>query len=76
MSLRRSSWEEEFWAELEQALGTRPLPARLRAASENLSMAMTILYGLEILNDDEAWTRKGSLTIHVRLSSSYPCSDI
>ncbi|KAJ7815466.1 hypothetical protein B0H13DRAFT_1924166 [Mycena leptocephala] len=63
-----SSWEE-FWPELEQALGTRPFVARLRAASESLTMVMAILYGLENLNDDDAWTLKDTLTIHSRFSA-------
>jgi hypothetical protein len=30
-------------------------------------MAMTILYGLGKLNDDDGWTRKQTLTVHVRI---------
>ncbi|KAF8874321.1 hypothetical protein CPB84DRAFT_1966999 [Gymnopilus junonius] len=41
------------------------LKALIRASSENLSMPMTILWGLEVLNPDAAWTRKHVLNIHV-----------
>ncbi|KAJ7915690.1 hypothetical protein B0H13DRAFT_1711292 [Mycena leptocephala] len=70
ISVARSSWTEEFWPELERALGRRPLGARLRAASDSLTTAMSILYGLEILNkDDNTWTRKSDLRIHVCLAN-------
>jgi hypothetical protein len=39
----------------------------ITAASDTLSMAMTILYGLGKLNDDDGWTRKQTLTVHVRI---------
>ncbi|KAJ7861464.1 hypothetical protein B0H14DRAFT_2742356 [Mycena olivaceomarginata] len=45
----------------------RPMAPWIRAASDNLTMAMTILYGLEKLNDDDAWTRKHTLTVHLVL---------
>ncbi|KAL1745784.1 hypothetical protein HDZ31DRAFT_81668 [Schizophyllum fasciatum] len=37
----------------------------LRCATDGLSMPMTILYGLEILNSDDSWTKKHTLSIHV-----------
>ncbi|KAJ7717519.1 hypothetical protein B0H14DRAFT_3521949 [Mycena olivaceomarginata] len=42
-----------------------PITFLITAASDTLSMAMTILYGLEELNDDNGWTRKHTLTVHI-----------
>ncbi|KAJ6518318.1 hypothetical protein C8R47DRAFT_1312737 [Mycena vitilis] len=67
-SLEGTTWDSEFSDSLRQAVGvpaSRPMEPWLRAASDNLSMAMTILYGLEQLNPDDAWTRKHTLTIHI-----------
>jgi len=46
----------------------------MRAASDGLSMPMTILWALEKLyGADEGWTRKEVLTVHVsRLSFYFP----
>jgi len=41
---------------------------RFRAASEALSIPMTILYALEMLNEDISWTKNGTLHLHVRTS--------
>jgi splicing suppressor protein 51 len=71
-SLAGLSWEGEFGDEMRRSVGVpaqRPMAPWIRAASDNLTMAMTILYGLEKLNDDDAWTRKHTLTVHV--SSSF-----
>ena len=38
---------------------------RFRAASEALSIPMTILYALEMLNEDISWTKNGTLHLHV-----------
>ncbi|KAF8881428.1 hypothetical protein CPB84DRAFT_1687229 [Gymnopilus junonius] len=47
------------------SMGKRFMDAMLRAASENLSMPLTILWGLEVLNgDDDTWTKKDVLDIH------------
>jgi splicing suppressor protein 51 len=62
------SWESEFGDEMRRSFGVpawRPITPWIRAASDTLTMAMTILYGLEKLNDDDAWTRKHTLTVHV-----------
>lgn len=37
----------------------------VKMASEALSMPMTILWGLQTLYDDDAWTKKDTLEIHV-----------
>jgi hypothetical protein len=56
-ALTGASWEKEFRDEMCQSLGVSVwIPAgssMLRAASVHLTMAMTILYGLEKLNDDD-----------------------
>ncbi|KAJ7844891.1 hypothetical protein B0H14DRAFT_2775756 [Mycena olivaceomarginata] len=67
-SLAGLSWVGEFGDEMRRSVGVpaqRPMAPWIRAASDNLTMAMTILYGLEKLNDDDAWTRKHTLTVHI-----------
>ncbi|KAJ7473006.1 hypothetical protein B0H11DRAFT_2282779 [Mycena galericulata] len=68
VSLKGASWEDEFGDEVRKSFGI-PAPDPIRflidAASDTLSMPMTILYGLEKLNDDDGWTRKHTLTIHI-----------
>lgn len=66
-SLSGGSWWGEFEADLVRLLDfPRPaVPAILRAASDGLSMPMTILSALENLNRDDQWTRRNTLTIHV-----------
>ncbi|KAJ7248010.1 hypothetical protein C8J57DRAFT_1673330 [Mycena rebaudengoi] len=70
-ALTGASWENEFRDEMCQSLGVSVwIPvgsSMLRAASEHLTMAMTILYGLEKLNDDDSWTRKDTLAVHLVL---------
>ncbi|KAL0576985.1 hypothetical protein V5O48_004995 [Marasmius crinis-equi] len=70
----RKNWEKEFANELKDGLPSiaetkeseeMTLPPALRAISVGLSMPMTMLYALQHLNDDEEWTRKPELTIHV-----------
>lgn len=68
ISLAGLSWESEFGDEMRKSFGVppfRPITPWIRAASDALTMAMTILYGLEKLNGDDAWTRKHTLTVHV-----------
>ncbi|KAF7368233.1 Zinc finger mynd domain-containing protein 17 [Mycena venus] len=68
VSLDGVSWEGEFSGEIRQSFGMpAPLPITflMTAASDTLSMAMTILYGLGKLNDDDGWTRKQRLTVHI-----------
>ncbi|KAJ7036702.1 hypothetical protein C8F04DRAFT_1094133 [Mycena alexandri] len=67
-SLVGLSWEGEFGDEMRRSVGVpqeRPMGPWVRAASEHLSMPMSILYALEKLNDDDAWTKKHTLTIHI-----------
>ncbi|KAJ6502868.1 hypothetical protein C8R47DRAFT_969635 [Mycena vitilis] len=67
-TLSGTSWEKEFGDEMRKSIGVpeaRPMGPWIRAASENLSMPMTILYALEQLNDNDVWTRKHTLTIHM-----------
>ncbi|KAJ7484126.1 hypothetical protein FB451DRAFT_1231594 [Mycena latifolia] len=71
-SLTRLSWEGELGNTLDPLRRVRSAgaidrlqPPWLRLASESLSRAMTILYGLEKMNDDAGWTRKHTLTIHI-----------
>ncbi|KAJ7118368.1 hypothetical protein C8R44DRAFT_923628, partial [Mycena epipterygia] len=66
VSLTGLSWENEFHDE--NTLGVPPsstVRRLIRAASDDLSMVMTILHGLEKLNDDDGWPRKHTLTIHI-----------
>jgi splicing suppressor protein 51 len=69
-SLDGKSWEEEFGAELRASVGVPvalPMAPWIRAVSDTLTMTMTILHALEVLNDgDDSWTRKHTLTVHVR----------
>jgi splicing suppressor protein 51 len=70
VSLKGSSWEDEFGGEIRKSFGMpAPLPITflITAASDTLSMAMTILYGLNKLNDEDGWTRRRMLTVHVRI---------
>ncbi|KAJ7101498.1 hypothetical protein B0H15DRAFT_413126 [Mycena belliarum] len=63
-----ASWDEEFSADLRSSVpvpAERPMAPWIRAASDNLTMPMTILYALERLKDDDAWTRKHTLTVHI-----------
>ncbi|KAJ7474413.1 hypothetical protein B0H11DRAFT_2035296 [Mycena galericulata] len=66
-SVAGSSWEGEFDVWMDQSfLVSTPVAPWIRAASDDLSMIMTILYGLEKLNgSDVEWTRKHTLTIHI-----------
>jgi hypothetical protein len=68
VSLKREFWQGEFSDEVRKSFGMpAPLPITflITAASDTLSMPMTILYGLEKLSDDDGWTRKNTSTIHV-----------
>ncbi|KAJ7286832.1 hypothetical protein C8J57DRAFT_1282125 [Mycena rebaudengoi] len=68
---RRFKWspprEGEFNGLMRQSIpASSPVAPWIRAASDDLSMIMTILYGLEKLNGgDVEWTRKHTLTIHI-----------
>ncbi|KAJ7100363.1 hypothetical protein C8R44DRAFT_859306 [Mycena epipterygia] len=68
MSLTALSWEGEFDDEIRAFMGfpaSFPVAPFIRAASDDLTMAMAILYGLEKLNDDDGWTRRHTLTVHI-----------
>ncbi|KAF8055228.1 hypothetical protein FPV67DRAFT_872407 [Lyophyllum atratum] len=67
MPLGATNWEAEYssWLTLEFRLLGKAVAPFLQAASDALSMPMTILNALEILNPDDAWTRKETLTIHI-----------
>ncbi|KAF8881407.1 hypothetical protein CPB84DRAFT_1735211 [Gymnopilus junonius] len=75
-SLRSINWID-YESDLAKAYSSHSwrglsfLKALVRAATENLSMPMTILWSLEVLNDyNDAWTRKDVLNIHVIGASS------
>jgi splicing suppressor protein 51 len=75
-SLAGLSWESEFSDEIRKSFGvpaSRPVAPWIRAASDCLTMAMTVLYGLEKLSDDDSWARKHMLTVHVSPISFCPC---
>ncbi|KAJ7436882.1 hypothetical protein B0H11DRAFT_636125 [Mycena galericulata] len=68
VSLKGAFWEGEFGDEVRKSFGIpvpHPITFLINAASDTLSIPMTILYGLEKLNDDDGWTRKHTLTIHI-----------
>ncbi|KAJ7648327.1 hypothetical protein DFH06DRAFT_1476348 [Mycena polygramma] len=67
-TLAGSSWESQIGDDIRTFFGipvSVPLPPVIRSISDDLTVAMTILYGLEKLNDDDGWTRKHTLTLHV-----------
>lgn len=68
-SLKGASWKSEYAALLNaEAKGAMPidmLAPTVRAVSENLSFPMTILRGLDVLYEDDAWAHQDTLTIHV-----------
>ncbi|KAF8060173.1 hypothetical protein FPV67DRAFT_333871 [Lyophyllum atratum] len=66
-SLKEANWESEFSSGLikEFGISREAVGPFVRAASDGLSMPMTILHALETLNKDDAWTRKETLTIHL-----------
>ncbi|KZV73819.1 hypothetical protein PENSPDRAFT_742311 [Peniophora sp. CONT] len=72
--LLAEDWGSEFGDHLRQALHLETQEQvqkslsygpMLRSATEGLSMPMSILYALENLNPDDAWTKKSALTVHV-----------
>ena len=71
-SLKNIDWSY-FQEELNVAstgLAEPFLELMMRGATEGLSMPMTILWALENLNSDDAWTRKHTLNIHVSRGST------
>ena len=75
-SLKNIDWTD-FQEEFNVAFNELPKPLlepMFRAATEALSMPMTILWALENLNSDDSWTRKSTLNIHVsRLRQTVLC---
>ncbi|KAJ7354196.1 hypothetical protein DFH08DRAFT_854386 [Mycena albidolilacea] len=70
VSLEGKTWEGEFDEEICKSFGmpvTIPSSSTflISSASDTLSMPMAILYGLSKLNEDDGWTRKQKLTVHV-----------
>jgi splicing suppressor protein 51 len=67
-SLEGTTMEQEFGVEMGEKHGI-PEVARvpwMRAATDGVSMPMTILWALEVLNGkDDSWTKKDTLNIHV-----------
>ena len=72
-SLNTIGWEDEFGQELAQffSIPVTSIGPWIRGASEALSLPMSILWALENLNDDDAWTRQDTLVVHVRLERNY-----
>lgn len=62
-------WEDEYSQELAQffSIPVTSVGPWIRGASEALSLPMSILWALENLNENDAWTRQDTLLIHVRL---------
>ncbi len=65
-------WDEEYGSELRRmsrsADPTR-VTSMLRSSSEGLSFVATILYALQSLHEGAEWTKKNTLTIHVRFTA-------
>ena len=73
-SLEGRSWASEYEQELPappQVVG--PL---LRNATDGLTFPQTILWALEKLNSDDAWTKKDTLTVHVYFVYLTPSSRV
>lgn len=66
-SLKNLSWEDEFGSDLAKQfrIPVSAVSPWMRAASNGLSMPMTILWALEHLNKDDSWTCQNKITIHV-----------
>ncbi|RDB18194.1 hypothetical protein Hypma_000529 [Hypsizygus marmoreus] len=67
-SLKGKTWKTEFGADLANQFKVSgdKLGAWIRAASDGLSMPMSILWSLETLNgSNDSWTRQETLDIHI-----------
>ncbi|KAJ6595153.1 hypothetical protein DFH09DRAFT_1025002 [Mycena vulgaris] len=64
-SLKGATWAGAFQTQLEFEFPAARGAASMRRMSDPLSMPMTALYALELLNDGIEWTKKDILTIHV-----------
>lgn len=69
-----ADWDGEYGKDLRIMIGSGgpPLGPFLRGSSEALSFALTILYALQHLNQDDVWTKKDTLTVHV--CPSFQCA--
>lgn len=73
-SLGDSTWDREFSDEIQQQLELTSdskfsVSSYVRAATETLSMPMTVLSALEQLDDSDKWTKKNTLVIHVCIAA-------
>ncbi|KAJ7753982.1 hypothetical protein B0H14DRAFT_420514 [Mycena olivaceomarginata] len=71
--------EAEFHDEMRKYAGkltARSVFPAIMEASDNLSMAMTVLYGLEMLNEDDGWTRKHTLRVHIIGASAMEANSV
>jgi splicing suppressor protein 51 len=66
-----TEYDALFAAEGRAYSGAQPPPegrkSVVRAASQGLCMPLTILWAIETLYADDAWTRRDELVIHVRV---------
>ncbi|KAJ7660558.1 hypothetical protein B0H17DRAFT_1095046 [Mycena rosella] len=68
MPLSGSSWEAEFDDEMRKSAGnptSHSMTPLILEASDNLTMAMTVLCALETLHDGDEWTRQHALRVHI-----------
>lgn len=72
MRMEMETGEKQVWDEVhaggdrdEVEYGDR-ISVRVREASIGLSMPMSILWALENMNEGDEWTRRDTLTVHVR----------
>ncbi|KAJ7090132.1 hypothetical protein C8R44DRAFT_990760 [Mycena epipterygia] len=67
-SFKNITWVDRFQTQLESEFPAAHGSASsvwMRRMSDVLSLPMTALYALELLNDNLDWTRKETLTIHI-----------
>lgn len=73
-SLKNITWAEKFQAQLESdfpTAGGSESTVWMRRMSDVLSLPMTALYALELLNGNLDWTTQETLTIHVSLATVF-----
>jgi hypothetical protein len=73
ISLTGLSWKGEFSDDMRKSVSvpaSRPMAPWIRAASDNLTMAMAILYGLEKLNNDQECCLPGEFSCSLHSLSS------
>jgi len=77
-SLEGRTWHGEYmpWFFKDEKGPEEMKATELRRHSDTLTLSMTVLFALEKLNpEDDAWTRKEALTIHVRGDSTSSSSN-